>query len=92
LGKNLNKKRRRNDRLSGSAEIINFQHSKFETERVLPPIKALNPTQADYLDALDRRHARRRPVPQPPHRKDHLDTPERALWPLARLLPRLARG
>ena len=52
LGKNLNKKRRRNDRLSGSAEIINFQHSKFETERTLPPIKALNPTQADYLDAL----------------------------------------
>ncbi len=52
MGKNLNKKRRRNDRLSGSAEIINFQHTKFETERVLPPIKALNPTQADYLDAL----------------------------------------
>ena len=52
LGKNLNKKRRRNDRLSGSAEIINFQHSKFETERTLPPIKAFNPTQADYLDAL----------------------------------------
>jgi phosphate starvation-inducible PhoH-like protein len=54
LGKNLNKKRRRHERLSGSAEIINFQHSKFETERVLPPVKALNPTQADYLDALRR--------------------------------------
>jgi phosphate starvation-inducible PhoH-like protein len=52
LGKNLNKKRRRHERLSVSAEIINFQHSKFETERALPPVKALNPTQADYLDAL----------------------------------------
>ena len=52
LGKNLNKKRRRNDRLSGTAEIIKFQNPKFEAERVLPPIKALNPTQADYLDAL----------------------------------------
>ena len=38
--------------LSGTAEIINFQNPKFEAERVLPPIKALNPTQADYLDAL----------------------------------------
>ncbi|HEY0223494.1 MAG TPA: PhoH family protein [Pseudolabrys sp.] len=32
--------------------MIEFQGSKFEAERVLPPIKALNPTQADYLDAL----------------------------------------
>jgi len=53
LGKNLNKKRRRHERLSGTAEIINFQN-KFEAERVLPPIKPLNPTQADYLDALRR--------------------------------------
>jgi len=51
LGKNL-KKRRRHDRQFGSAEIINFKDPKFETERALPPIKALNPTQADYLDAL----------------------------------------
>ena len=36
------------------AEIIEF--SKFESERVLPPIRALNPTQADYLDALRSRH------------------------------------
>jgi len=55
LAKNLAKKRRRHERLSGSAEIINFQDSKFESERALPPIKALNPTQADYLDAL-RKH------------------------------------
>ncbi|MFZ0847472.1 MAG: PhoH family protein [Pseudolabrys sp.] len=32
--------------------MIEFQGSKFEAERVLPPIKALNPTQANYLDAL----------------------------------------
>ncbi len=43
LGKNLAKKRRRHERLLGSAEIIEFQTSKFETERALPPIKALNP-------------------------------------------------
>lgn len=52
MGKNLAKKRRRHERLLGSAEIIEFQNAKFETERALPPIKALNPTQADYLDAL----------------------------------------
>jgi len=53
LGKNLAKKRRRHERLLGTAEIIEFQNSsKFESERALPPIRALNPTQADYLDAL----------------------------------------
>jgi phosphate starvation-inducible PhoH-like protein len=56
LGKNLNRKRRRQERQYerqfGSAEIINFLDPKFETERALPPIRALNPTQADYLDAL----------------------------------------
>ncbi len=51
MGKNL-KKKRRHERHFGSAEIIEFQNSKFETERILPPIKALNPTQADYLTAL----------------------------------------
>jgi phosphate starvation-inducible PhoH-like protein len=52
LGKNLNRKKRRHERQFGSAEIINFLDPKFEIERALPPIKALNPTQADYLDAL----------------------------------------
>ena len=47
--KHFNKKRRRNGH---TAEIIEFQGSKFETERILPPIKPLNPTQANYLDAL----------------------------------------
>src|SRR5476649_655130 len=46
------KQRRRNGRAFETAEIIEFQGSKFEAERVLPPIKALNPMQADYLDAL----------------------------------------
>jgi phosphate starvation-inducible protein PhoH and related proteins len=38
--------------MSGTAEIIEFRSSKFEAERALPPITALSPTQADYLDAL----------------------------------------
>jgi phosphate starvation-inducible protein PhoH and related proteins len=46
------KSRRRHGRAFETAEIIEFQGSKFETERVLPPIKPLNPTQSDYLDAL----------------------------------------
>ncbi len=50
--KHFNKKRRRNAREFETAEIIEFQGSKFEVERALPPIKALNPTQAAYLDAL----------------------------------------
>jgi phosphate starvation-inducible PhoH-like protein len=54
LGKQSTKKKRRN--LSfGTAEIIELQ-PKFVAERALPPIKALNPTQAEYLAAL-RRHA-----------------------------------
>ena len=51
--KHLSKKqRKRNGRAFETAEIIEFQGSKFEAERVLPPIKPLNPTQSDYLDAL----------------------------------------
>jgi phosphate starvation-inducible protein PhoH and related proteins len=47
----FNKKRRRHVQPFETAEIIEFQ-GKFEAERVLPPIKALNATQAAYLDAL----------------------------------------
>ena len=47
----LSKKQRRKLESYQTAEIIDFQ-SKFEAERALPPIKALNPTQADYLEAL----------------------------------------
>ena len=45
-------KRRRDGRHLPTADIIEFGRSKFGKERVVPPIKALNPTQADYLDAL----------------------------------------
>jgi phosphate starvation-inducible PhoH-like protein len=51
LGKQLSKKRRRNARSFG-AEIIEFESPKFRAERALPPIKALTPTQGDYLAAL----------------------------------------
>ncbi len=51
MGKTL-KKKRRHERQYGTAEIIEFQNSKFEAERALPPIKALNRTQAHYLNAL----------------------------------------
>jgi phosphate starvation-inducible PhoH-like protein len=54
LAKNASKKRRRHERQSGTAEIINFKGSKFDSERTLPPIKALNATQAEYLSALRR--------------------------------------
>ena len=52
MGKQFSKKRRRNVRAFETAEIIEFQTSKFETVRALPPIKALNPNQAEYIDAL----------------------------------------
>jgi phosphate starvation-inducible PhoH-like protein len=52
LGKQFSKKRRRNVRAFETAEIIEFQTSKFDTVRALPPIKALNPNQAEYIDAL----------------------------------------
>ena len=50
--KHFSKKQRRKLREFESAEIIELHHSKFEAERNLPPIKPLNPTQAEYLDAL----------------------------------------
>jgi len=52
LGKQMSKKKRRIARSLGTAEIIEFQAAKFEAERTPPPIKALTPTQGDYLDAL----------------------------------------
>jgi phosphate starvation-inducible PhoH-like protein len=50
--KQLSKKRRRNAREYETAEIIEFQGSKFDAERAYPPIKALNPKQESYLHAL----------------------------------------
>ena len=54
MGKHLDRKKTRNFRQQqhGAAEIIEFKGSKFQNHRTLPPIKALNPTQADYLVAL----------------------------------------
>ena len=52
MSKHVSKKRQRNARSSGMAEVIAFHGSKFESERLPPPIAALNATQADYLDAL----------------------------------------
>lgn len=57
MGKQLERKKSRNsrqyvDRQHGDAEIIEFKGSKFQNDRVLPPIKALNPTQSQYLAAL----------------------------------------
>ena len=46
------KKKRRPVSSLASAEIIRFKGLKFESERDLPPIKALNSKQAEYLDAL----------------------------------------
>ena len=48
--KHFSKKRRRNIRSFETAEIIEFQHSKFEVERSLPPLLPLNPAQATYID------------------------------------------
>jgi phosphate starvation-inducible protein PhoH and related proteins len=53
LSKRFEKQKRRNGRSFATAEIIELHRpDKFETQRALPPIKALNPTQSDYLDAL----------------------------------------
>lgn len=52
MGKQSSKKTRRNARCRQTAEIIEFQTGKFAAARALPPIKALTPRQADYLDAL----------------------------------------
>jgi phosphate starvation-inducible PhoH-like protein len=53
LSKRFEKQKRRNGRSFETAEIIQLPRpNKFASERALPPIKALNATQADYLDAL----------------------------------------
>jgi phosphate starvation-inducible PhoH-like protein len=57
VGKQLDRKRSRGSRVNRSnAQIIEFKGSKFQHDRSPPPIKALNPTQAEYLAAL--RHAK----------------------------------
>ena len=50
--KHFSKKRGRKARAFETAEIIEFQHSKFEAERTLPPLLPLNAAQATYINAL----------------------------------------
>ena len=61
MTKRIEKQRRRNGRSAGvetdTAEIIPLYKAKYSAERTPAPIRPLNPTQADYLDAL--RRARR---------------------------------
>jgi len=53
MGKQLVRKKSRSSRPQrGNAEIIEFKGPKFQAARTLPPIKALNQTQASYLAAL----------------------------------------
>ncbi len=49
MSKRFDKQRRRN---VATADIIEFGRPKFQKERAVPPIKALNAAQADYLDAI----------------------------------------
>ncbi|MCW2285106.1 phosphate starvation-inducible PhoH-like protein [Rhodoblastus acidophilus] len=53
MGKQLARKRSRGSRVQHrDAEIIEFKGTKFQHDRSPPPIKPLNPTQAEYLAAL----------------------------------------
>jgi phosphate starvation-inducible PhoH-like protein len=52
LTKRSAKTRRRNGRYEDTAEIIPLPKLKHQAERAPPPIRPLNPTQAEYLDAL----------------------------------------
>ena len=52
MGKHMDRKKFRNARAFDVAEVIEFKGSKFKAARLPPPIKALNPTQAEYLSAL----------------------------------------
>jgi phosphate starvation-inducible PhoH-like protein len=54
LSKHHEKQRRKTRRSTETAQVFDLNGSKFETERSLPPIKPLNATQDDYLDALKR--------------------------------------
>jgi phosphate starvation-inducible protein PhoH and related proteins len=52
LSKRHDKQRRKTRRSFETAEIIELHGLKFRDERTPPPIKPLNSTQADYLNAL----------------------------------------
>jgi phosphate starvation-inducible PhoH-like protein len=50
--KRIDKQKRRSTRSAETAEIIPLYKAKYVAERAPPPIRPLNATQADYLDAL----------------------------------------
>ena len=52
MSKHHEKQRRKTRRSLETAQVFDLTGSKFQGERSLPPIKPLNATQDDYLDAL----------------------------------------
>jgi phosphate starvation-inducible protein PhoH and related proteins len=52
LSKHHEKQRRKTRRSHETAQVFDLNGSKFQAERSPPPIKALNATQDEYLDAL----------------------------------------
>jgi phosphate starvation-inducible PhoH-like protein len=52
VSKRQDKLRRKSTRRFGGAEIVELHSDRFRHERVLAPIKPLNPTQSAYLSAL----------------------------------------
>jgi phosphate starvation-inducible protein PhoH and related proteins len=52
MSKRQDKMRRKTPRSFDGSQVIELHGGKFQDERTPPPIKPLNPTQSDYLDAL----------------------------------------
>ena len=52
MGKQVSRKRRKDNYPRAAAEVIQFKSAKFQTARNLPPIRAQNQNQSDYLDCL----------------------------------------
>jgi phosphate starvation-inducible PhoH-like protein len=105
LTKRSAKPRRRIGRYQDTAEIIPLPKPKHLAERSQPPIRPLNPAQADYLDAL---RASPQVIALGPagsgktwiaaafaadlyRAGHHSHPPQRALRPLARLLSGVSR-
>ena len=64
LTKRSAKPKRRNGRYEDTAEIIPLPKLKHHAERTPPPIRPLNPAQAEYLDALRTQPASHRARPR----------------------------
>ena len=54
MSKRQDKLRRKSSRSFDGSQVIELHGGKFDEERNPPAVKPLNPTQADYLDALKR--------------------------------------